>query len=238
MLPIVGKVLMKKIIFTPIWEIEDTFYPSPSSKNIPDWYKKTQPFLNNDKHFKTREGSPNLTVKKCIPVFDAITAGYIIKTYTDIYVSEGIDGDKQYSWPTYEPISFHPIEQAELHPTNNGLTYPKWTNPWSIETTSGYSCLFVPPMHNPNNYFTIMPGVVDTDRYINPVNFPFVLNDPNFEGIIPAGTPMAQVIPFKRDSFKHSIGNNHKKISSFAQIYRNRFVNNYKNKFWQKKIYK
>jgi hypothetical protein len=33
-----------------------------------------------------------------------------------------------------------------------------------------------------------------------------VINDPMFEGLIPKGTPVAQVIPFKRDKWKMKIG--------------------------------
>jgi hypothetical protein len=175
-----------------------------------------------------------------MPVFDSITAGYIIKTYVDVYVTLTEDNISYFNWPSFDPISFHPIEQAPEHPGMNGRPYPKWNNPWSIETPSGYSCLFVPPMHNPNGIFTILPGIVDTDKYINPINFPFTLDDPNFEGIIPAGTPICQIIPFKRDSFSMRIGDQKQssKIDKFNYIFRNTFVNNYKSRFWDKKQYR
>lgn len=229
---------MKDIIFTPIFTVEDIFYPIPAKKNIPDWYKNTDSFINS-KTFRADNGAGNQTIKKCIPVFDAMTAGYIIKTYVDIYVTLTDDDISYYNWPSYSPISFHPVEQAVIHPDFNGNPYPKWINPWSIKTEKGYSCMFIPPMHNPNNFFTIFPGIVDTDEYINPVNFPFVLNDPKFEGMIPAGTDICQVIPFKRNNFKMNIGK-HKdidKINKFNSIYNNRFINNYKNRFWSKKQY-
>jgi hypothetical protein len=117
--------------------------------------------------------------------------------------------------------------------------YPKWTNPYSIKTTKGYSTLFTQPFHR-ESVFTIMPGIVDTDIYTAPVNFPFVLNDLTFEGIIPAGTPIAQVIPFKRDAFKMKIGNKKDlqdalRIQSFIPL---KFFNKYKSMFWHRKEYK
>lgn len=230
---------MKKIIFTPIFNVDHKYYPSPASKNIPDWYKNTDSF-HSSRNFMVKDGYANLTIKKCIPVFDAMTAGYIISTYVDIYVSQEENGP-YYSWPSQvDPISFHPIIQAELHPSKNNFPYPKWSNPWSIKTDAGYSTLFVPPMHNPNKYFTIMPGVVDTDTYLSPVNFPFVLNDKDFKGIIPAGTPMAQIIPFKRDFFKSEIGNEKmfNNIKKFESTYFTKWFNNYKSRFWNKKQYK
>jgi hypothetical protein len=85
-----------------------------------------------------------------------------------------------------------------------------------------------------------LPGVVDTDEYIAPVNFPFVLNDINFEGLIPAGTPMAQVIPFKRDSWKMVFGDEEKTIdqSKVANLIKTKFFDAYKNSYRKTKEYK
>lgn len=231
---------MQKIFFTEVFPIDKSFYPEPASKNLPDWYKKTHSFMNEKKLSIDNDGTTNQTIKKCIPVFDALTAGYIIKTYVDVHVSLTDDGFSYYRWPMYEPVSFHPIEQAKNHPVENGMPYPKWINPWSIRTPIGYSCLFISPMHNPNGMFTIMPGIIDTDRYTNPVNFPFTLDNPKFEGIIPAGTPIAQVIPFKRDSFKLEINKKgeFEKVDRFARLFNVKWVNNYKSRFWNKKEYK
>jgi hypothetical protein len=33
-----------------------------------------------------------------------------------------------------------------------------------------------------------------------------VINDPNFEGLIPKGTPIAQIVPFKRESWQMELG--------------------------------
>ena len=148
-----------------------------------------------------------------------------------------------YEWPFFKPIGFHPVLQAPTHPgrgsLSDGMSYPKWFNPWSIKTPKGYSTLFTQPMHRESS-FTILDGIVDTDRYTAPVNFPFVLNDWDFEGLIPAGTPMAQVIPFKRDSWKMEIG----KEEAFLEQKRNSeylltsFFDSYKNKFRENKSYK
>lgn len=231
---------MKDIIFTPIFPVNDEFYPIPASKNIPEWYKNTNSFINSN-NFEANDGKGNQTIKKCMPVFDSLTSGYILKTHVDIYVSKTENEFSYYNWPAYSPIQFHAIEQAAVYPTKkDNMPYPKFINPWSIQTTKGYSTLFIPPMHNPNIFFTILPGVVDTDQFLIPVNFPFILNDPNFEGMIPAGTDICQVIPFKRDSFKMKIGDStiKEKIKLFEFLYNNKFVNNYKNKFWNKKEYR
>jgi hypothetical protein len=88
--------------------------------------------------------------------------------------------------------------------------------------------------------FTILPGVVDTDRYTAPVNFPFLINDPNFEGLIPAGTPIAQVIPFKREPWEMSIGKEKDLIeqNQVLNLLHTKFFDRYKNYFRAEKIYK
>jgi len=112
-------------------------------------------------------------------------------------------------------------------------------NPWSIKTKLGYSTLFVQPFHR-ESVFTILPGIVDTDTYIAPINFPMVINDPKFEGLIPKGTPIVQIIPFKRDSFKMKIGN--KKVFNeqlnVARKLQSKFFDKYKIMFWSRKKYK
>lgn len=228
-----------KIIFTPTVNIDKSLYPEPASKNLPDWYKKTPSYINGEKKFKVIEGFGNQTIKKCLPFFDAMTAGYLIKSHVDIFI-ENRDGEKAFYWPNYhEVISFHANSQSPNFPDNYTNPFPKWNIPWSIKTDTGYSCLFINPMNNSNKYFEIFSGIVDTDQYINEINLPFILNE-NFEGIIPAGTPIAQVIPFKRNSFKMEIGNqkNFEESLFFKNTYLNKWVNNYKNKFWDKKIYK
>jgi len=99
--------------------------------------------------------------------------------------------------------------------------------------------LFVQPFHR-ESAFTILPGVVDTDTYTAPVNFPFVLNDINFEGIIPAGTPIAQVIPFQREEWQMEIGKKEELDDSnnITVKIRTRFFDSYKSQYRQEKIYK
>lgn len=228
---------MSEIIFTPQSEVSEEFYPIPAIKNIPDWYSKTTPY-GKDKTAKVNNTDINLTVKKCMPVFDSLTMGYIIKTHVDIYVSQNENQSMAFNWPSGDnPIGFHPIRQAEKYPEASGNFIFKYNSPWSIKTKSGVSCLFVAPMHNPNSIFTILPGVVDTDKYILPVNFPLFFNNTSFEGMIPAGTDVCQVIPFQRSEFKMKIGKdkNKKEIEKMSAAFNFRWFGEYKNKNWKRK---
>lgn len=233
--------MSKSIIFTKIQDVADRYRPVPSSTVMPEWYKKTQSYNTKsgkkelDDNFQTAA-----SIKRCVPVFDALSAGYIIPTYCDLWIKKNNDGEIIYVTSNNINIEFHPIMQAPYHPRMNHHPYPKWKNPWGIKTPPGYSCLFIPPVHVGNGFFTIAEGIVDTDSYTAPVNFPFVLNDVNFEGLIPAGTPMAQVIPFKRDSWEMEIGNDINRYSteedmkSLSSI----FYDRYRKLFWDRKEYK
>lgn len=225
----------KEIVFVSRWDVSKDHYPKPASAFLPEWYKNTESYRNNEK--KAIDLGTNATIKKCIPVFDALTSGYIIPTYTDIQVSEE-NGLPYYNWASHEAISFHSIEQAPIHPFKEDAPYPKWNSPWSIILPKGYSIFFMPPVHGGNEFFQVLEGVVDCDNYKEAVNFPFVLKDINFRGIIPAGTPMVQVIPFKREKWKMEIKDS--KDYDFSDFFKlkSRFFDGYKSLFWNKKEYK
>jgi hypothetical protein len=152
-----------------------------------------------------------------------------------VYVSIK-DGEQFFEWPALDLITFHPITQAPKHPSANSQGYPKWMNPWAIKTPKGYSTLFVQPMHR-ESVFTILPGIVDTDTYTATVNFPFVISDLKFEGMIPKGTPLVQVIPFKRDNWTLEFGSK-KELEENYKITKNitlKFFDRYKSMFWTRK---
>ena len=180
-----------------------------------------------------------------MPIFDAITVGYIISTYTDLFVSQRPDenGKMQpyYEWPNFGPISLHPKHQLPEHPNDTGheFAYPKWANAWAITTPPGYSTLFISPLHR-ETPIMVLPGVVDTDTYNAPVNFPFVLRDPKMDGLIPAGTPIMQAIPFKRDEFQMEIGDSEdfKKQMATSTKLKTLFFDSYKRQYRQPKEYR
>ena len=228
-----GKVI--KFSNTNGWQ--DLEKPQPASAFIPDWYKNIDSYVNGKKETDGKGGTL-ATIKKCMPVFDAITAGYIITSPADIMVTIK-EGAQYFEWANFGLISFHPIEQAPNHPERKPHQYPKWNNPWAIKTPKGYSTMFVQPMHR-ESVFTILPGIVDTDIYTAPVNFPFVVNDPNFEGLIPKGTPIAQVIPVKRDAWKMEFGGQEELIeqANITTKLQTKFFDRYKTMFWSRKEYK
>jgi hypothetical protein len=232
----------KEIKFTPIpiYNVDPRYSPVPASSCLPDWYKKTDSYMGSTTRVYNHISKEwNQTIKKCMPVFDALCSGYIIPTYVDLLVSNDGFGKKTYTLSSRSSqIPEHNLAQAPYHPASGGNHYPKWLNPWGIKTPKGYSCLFIPPVHHSNVYFSVLEGVVDTDTYNAGINFPFVLNDSNFEGIIPAGTPLVQVIPFKRENWKSAIDFSTENAETSERLLETKFYDRYKRLFWSKKEYK
>ena len=236
---------MKNIIFTlhPAYENEivaDIYYPIPASKEVPDWYKKIP--ASHDVS-SSKIASDTETIKRCMPIFDVLSSGYFLKTYTDIEISKKDDGSIMWDWAiktNLPPLTDHPPFQIMGYKNNlNPPVALKFTNPFSIITPKGYSVLIMNPAHRESWGGKILEAIVDTDVYYAPINLPFFL-DKDFQGLIPAGTVIAQVIPFRRDSFEMKIGGEKERkmmANSFAVV-RSIFVNGYKLLLRNKKVYR
>ena len=113
----------------------------------------------------------------------------------------------------------------------------KWTNHFYLKTPKGYSTLFVHPLNRTDLPFYSLNAVVDTDDFPLTVQFPFLIKK-DFNGLIPAGTPIMQAIPFKRDDWKMSFP---KENESYEyEHFWNWFeppMAKYKRFFWKKKRY-
>ena len=151
-----------KIIFTNTMPdlVSDKYSPKPAIKFIPEWYKKMESYIP-----ETVKPDSTPTIKKCIPVLDVMTAGYIIVSPFDIYVSV-IDGEIVYKYPgpaQYKMIEGHPRKQGYLHPNAMEHPFPKWINPWGIKTPKGYSTLFIPPTGSKTVFIGNSPALRFTD---------------------------------------------------------------------------
>ena len=207
--------------------------PKPASRFIPDEYKKLKRFKNDNLH--------DPTVKTCVPFLDSLTMGYIIPFDQD-YLIDPVENDFSVTPANREQNDFGFHNQTQLPEEwkkTTGDNAGKFHNKWLIKTPPGYSCLFVKPMNRLEPRFDIIAGVVDTDTYINTVNFPFILNKRDKQFLIKRGEPMVQVIPFKRESWKSWAGFYFEKAHGrVLNMLKNEWMDNYKKKFWSKKSYK
>jgi hypothetical protein len=217
---------MKKIKFQTTNAAVNIPKPIPASRAVPDWYRKmdgTQEKIHS--------------VKKCVPFLDALTSGYIITLPVDV--------EWDPDWVTFKPTHSE-IEVVSRHHTSqtDGMEVPegfsaiphKWINQWHIKTPKGYSCLFIHPLNSPNLPFYSFSGVVDTDKHPVVINFPFILKR-DFKGVIPAGTPLIQIIPFKRDDWESVIDEDHTHFYPKSYEVEMPPYAWYKRKWWSRKRY-
>ena len=197
-------------------------HPVPMSKIIPEWYKKMS--LLGQRNTETTlpvasEGGQlviNKSIKNCIPVRDYLTAGYAILTQQDIAVDSGIVDNIPYvgfNWKdlgsrhgSTPPISSHSVRQLEGSVLEKDCIQGeifKILSPWKVVTPPGYSCLFL-PIDYQECPFDALPAVVDTDKYHH-INYPFRFRGLIGQYTIPIGTPIVQVIPFKREDWEMKV---------------------------------
>lgn len=228
--------------------------PEPIKLNIPEWFKKLQ------------HDTKNKTVKGCMPFLDTLTTGYLLRLAQDTSIKHNFINTETkqldsfyYTGSDIDPSIFHAksINLAgptpNIHATsqlqgsphvekNKNLNFYKFLNPWIIKTPPGYSCLFVPPLNNSDDRFSIIPGIVDTDVFPNEINFPFVINGdkyPQLDTIFKKGTPYVQVIPFKREKWKMKLkAKTTKEMREGKTFYGLNILHNYKQKFWNKKSWR
>lgn len=233
---------MKKIKFTDVINPKGTLEkPRPASEYIPEWYKKSKSYLNESgKKVPSLDGFPTSTIKRCMPLWDMMTAGYIIETPYDIYVRQTPEGPL-FQWGYVKAIEFQPKEQLQDHPWFKDEEFGiRILHPWSIKTPKGWSVFILQPTHRDNLPLEVIPGIIDTDMYSVPTNVFIKLTDKSFEGLIPKGTPLIQVIPFKRESWISSLGKEKERNTYLADVQKLGivFFDKYKKFFWQRKVYK
>jgi hypothetical protein len=232
-----------KILFRPFKKSADYTgqQPIPAIKKLPDWYADIPTFVGGDKKFKRQpDGGLNATIKWCNPFLDSLSVGYLILLETDLQVYKQ-DGVQQIVW-SYgtDVVSTHDVRQLDVRQIPVGFSDQpfKFMSNWSIQTPTGYSALFTHPLNRAELPFHTLSGFVETDTYTNPVNFPFLLRS-DFEGIIPAGTPIAQVIPIKRESWSHSFAEyDQDYVEKTNAVVHSKIYRSYKGQFWKRKQYK
>lgn len=175
--------------------------PERAIRFAPDWFKR----LNREMGMSYENGLPAMTAKACLPMTDAFSLGFVIPLPFDVLIVVPEDRVSiQMGWA--EGLPFQPLEQH--HPGQIGAPEPpfqsvmplKFINPWRIKVPGGYSVLFVQPLSRPDLPFTCFSGFVDCDRFDTTVNLPFAWTGPVGEHVLPAGTPIAQLIPIRRDT--------------------------------------
>ncbi len=170
--------------------------PVAAKSALPDWFRKL-PAVDGEVASATNNG---LTIKRCMPFLDAMTTGYILPLAATVRLAVSDGGRKVDAGWEFDKtmVSNHGSYQIAGHPLGERPPM-KFHNYWTIRTPAGWSCLFTPLLNRYGLPVEMIAGVVDTDRYTSLIHFPFIPIAPDGIHVIERGTPIMQVIPFRRD---------------------------------------
>jgi hypothetical protein len=182
-----------------------------------------------------------LLMKRCVPFLDSMMSGYTVELWCDVVVRRNENGTPAFEWRTHNP----PVEMRSII-TSIELPVPwghnparlTWISPYYFRLPIGYSFLVTHPFNRFDLPFTTLSAVVDADGIMGAGNVPFFIKD-GFEGILKKGTPIYQVLPFKREVWDSketteliALGqkNNRKSYAVVSGFYRN--------SIWKRKDYR
>jgi hypothetical protein len=212
--------------------------PQPAKLLMPQWYRE---MTAAPKEINWDEPGPrkkHVNLKSCTPFLDAMTSGFIQKTWADIYISNENDTVKYHVAAGPEMLGHRAKNSVPIGPDYHQMEF-YWTVPWIPKVPKGYSVLMSQPNNRIDFPFTCLSAIIDADDFyhVGMGQYPIYLKK-GFSGVIPAGTPMFQITPFKRDEWKsivHPYNDADTKKREF--IYLRELWGVYKNKFWKKKKY-
>jgi hypothetical protein len=181
--------------------------PVLAKDGLPDWLR-TMP----GEALVAELGGKIRTLKHCPPLIDAMRAGFLMPLAADVRVDNGA-----FSWDwdllatalgrtTRAPLSFHHAEQAEGSPLHDPeRVFVKFNSFWTIALEPGWSLLAMHPANRTDLPFQTLTGLVDADLYGDGlIHFPARWLDPDFQGVLPRGTPVAQCLPVRRAALELS----------------------------------
>lgn len=230
--------------------------PVPAKSLVPEWYRSGEMAISNETSKVAKPGDNNITggIKSCMPFLDAMISGYLICFWEDLYVLTTDKVEKFYSVEknpytgTYDMKDLNNISMVEERLGDMGHTMPRpsgycenhmiFKGQWGVRLPKGWSLQLTHPMNRFDLPFITTSGIIDSDEWWTGGNIPFFFQK-NFEGIIPKGTPIAQLIPLKRSSWTSYVSELSVTRSKYlGEKARSVSVGWYRNNIWVKKDYK
>jgi hypothetical protein len=207
--------------------------PVPAKKEVPGWYLNLGRYHNGTELEVSDDGSANLGVKACTPFYDALTSGYIVKLHCDILIDLK---DESIKWTSeISPVSPRAPGLFKDIPTVPGYGEFKlvWELFYPFLLPEGYSALVTQPLNRFDLPTFTSSGVLDADIANGRGGIPFAIKE-GFTGIIPAGTPIMQIIPFKRNDWDMEVLDS-RPTTKVKWNPKNKITSWYKLNVWQRK---
>jgi hypothetical protein len=242
--------MTKQIIFESSypWFEKVALKPTPAFQMIPEWFKNMSPYTPTPenpeaKHSSVFNGTANHSAKKCTPMLDALTSGYIIPLWTDVYV----DASDKYetpaiSWKVSRDVFEQHGTQAQEVGTPTGFhSQPyKYLNYWRVITPPGYSIMVTQPHGFKDTNLQAVSAVIDSDKSSLQILPPLWIKK-GFVGVIEKGTPIIQITPFKRENWQASytcLKDDEEYRNIEDANFQGTIINHYIKKIWSRKSYK
>lgn len=228
---------VKKIEFASLFEFLSL--PKSARTHIPEWYKKTDKYIGGTVKINQVGKIGSKTFKACVPFLDALTAGYMVELWQDIEITQTPSGP-QINWSVEPGVC--EVRDKDSHgsiPVPSGHSEQPfiWKFPYAHKTEKGFSCLITHPFNRFDLPFTTLSAIVDSDEGVSVGNIPFYIKK-DFEGIIPMGTPIMQIVPFKRNNWKLFENNKLQEMSHMHRFFASRVAQGwYKKNIWKVKTY-
>ena len=221
----------------------------PIKNFVPDWYKKSARYVKRDEiSGKVYKISPNEIdslpvspgLKYCVPFLESLLVGYALPLPFEIMVKQTENGPI-ISWNNEEqefaPVGKREDNDVNLLPVPPGYSdsHFVWFTKNIINIPKGFSIILGHPLNRYDLPFITLSGIIDS-TILHEGQVPFFIKK-DFEGIIPAGTPIAQIIPFKKEDWTSKLNVELRKSAQMTTIRSKVARLWYKNNVYQKKNY-
>lgn len=209
--------------------LKETMPPQPIYKDAPEWLKQDNDRLTH--------------ISKCLPAVDFINSGYVVYQAYEHVIEEktqnfqkGLFVETQSGRPTARrnnPVMYSKAD-IDKKEKNIPMGFFSIDTEWRVSTPRGYSCLVMQPFYDFNSQYTLMPSIIDTDKYDYTLRTVGYLNKGVKEVRIMPGDRLLQVIPFKRDKWSSTIEH----VKNFKSMIPHYLWGAYASLFSTKKEYK
>ena len=197
-------------VWSHIEGIPDVEPVKESSNFLPKWWTNTPAWQNDNVRESNFTDNINNkgTIRRCPAIPEYMSMGIVVPLWCDVRIEIFDDGGWKWNSPAQEfSFSSHGDSQVgNFVPKHAKPTLIMKPNcPWRIKTPPGISMLQLPMFWHFNPNFTVAPGVLWSDIH-HEINQQMMFHK---KGVfnLQRGTPLAQYIPIRRETFEYNVGN-------------------------------
>ena len=208
------------------------YYPIEPARNfLPKWWKDLDKEYTVERSNKVEIKMS--TIKRCSGFIDLYSKGFMMPIWSDLCVETKLTGDWRCVSPSPDDmlVSSHDIRQLDRN--FNKFIHLKILSPWIFQEKSGINFHFTQPYWNhviEHDRIQVVPGIINF-KYQRSSNINAFVPKINHTHFLPAGTPIAHIIPITEKNVKihfHCL-TNEEMIKRFGHR-RSKFTNDYAEK--------